>query len=198
MSWFGWWNLIYIVPGAFGVALAFVAAFGLDEGSSDTDGEPEVEGAISLIGVGRVPLLTWLTMLCIFYGFLGVAANLLLGVRDASNLGLIASAALASAVGSLVLTALFSRLIGRLFPSQESYAGSFASLVGQSGRVVLLISPTEGFAQVRDSFGNLQEVRYRSIEGSPLTKNQSIIVADVVVARSLCLVLATTTDPSDV
>jgi hypothetical protein len=79
--------------------------------------------------------------------------------------------------------------VARVVPKEESYASTFPALVGQAGRVVLTLGEDGGYAQVHDRFGNLQEVRCRSVDGQRLHAGQLVLVAAVEDASRVCLVV---------
>jgi YqiJ-like protein len=147
-----------------------------------------VAGALSLLGVGRAPLTVVLTILCLSFGFVGFALNRALG--GLLPLWQLFPVSLGTAlVGSTLLTGVSARAIGRLVPREESYATPFAALEGQTGKIVLLLSPTEGYAQVHDRYGNLHEIHCRGLEGAPLRKDQPILVVQAQSDKRLCLVV---------
>jgi membrane protein implicated in regulation of membrane protease activity len=145
-------------------------------------------GPLLLLGVGRVPLMILLTSLCLLFAFIGLGMNQLLVGALAPWQALPLSFVTALA-GSLVSTSLVARAVGHLVPKEESYATSFAALAGQGGKIVLLVSPSVGYAHILDRYGNLQEVRCQSLEGKPLYKGQPVLVAEARQAERLCLVI---------
>ncbi|MBI2877713.1 MAG: DUF1449 family protein [Candidatus Tectomicrobia bacterium] len=216
MEFLAWWNLIFLLPGSVGILLALLAALGVgDDHGPDVDAhvdtvaiETEVEAdleadheadvhhgggglladLLSLLGVGQVPLGILLTMLCLLFGFIGFGVNqLLAGLLPVW--GFVPISLGAAALGSLFLTGSLARVVSRFLPAEESYVTSFEALAGQTGKVVLLCSPTEGYAQVRDRYGNLQEVHCQSLEGRPLQKGQPILIVEVQPQERICLVV---------
>jgi len=215
MELLAWWNLIFLLPGIVGAMLVLLSTLGLGHGhdaggavhgdidadhdadvhhetgadGGDHESDSSLKDALSLLGVGRVPLMVLMPMLCLLYSFLGFGVNQVLSGVLPVEVFLPISLGTAL-VGSFFLGGGLARIMARLLPQEESYASSYHALTGQTGKVVLLLSPTEGYAQVRDRYGNLQEVHCQSLEGKPLWKGQSIIIANVQPEARLCLVVA--------
>jgi amino acid transporter len=209
MKWLAWWNLLFLLPGSAGLVLAFLSAIGVgsdheaesdhdhdhdhdndhDHGQGEHHGEAGfVSGALSLLGVGRVPLMILLTMLFLFFGFIGVSVNLLLA-RHLPPISLVPVALLTGLLGSYFLTASFGRAIARIVPKEESYATSFEKLVGQTGHVVLVLGASEAYTQVTDRFGNFQEIRCKELDGKPLHQGQAVLITSVDVNEHICFVV---------
>ena len=218
MELLAWWNLIFLLPGTVGTMLVLLSALGLGHdpdmhtdlagdahaeigaghdvdahheagaGAGDHGVDSLVGDALSLLGVGRVPLMVLLPMLCLFFGFFGFGVNQTLSALLPVE-GFVPISLGSALLGSFFLTGGLARIIARILPKEESYATSYRALAGQTGKVVLLLSPTEGYAQVRDRYGNFQEVRCQSLEGTPLRKGQPIIIARVQPEERLCLVV---------
>jgi len=138
-----------------------------------------------MLGVGRVPLGLLLTVLLTTYGAIGLAANRALPSMPA----LLPISLVFAAGGSLLVSGLVSRVLARVVPRDETYASSFDSLVGCSGKVVSLLPPAEGYAQVQDHFGNMLEVRCRNLTSTPLRAGERVVVARVESEQRLCVVV---------
>ncbi|TMB07084.1 MAG: DUF1449 family protein [Deltaproteobacteria bacterium] len=196
----GWWNLVFLLPGAAGLCLGFLStlsARGDDAGAhpaADADSEAAREAdadhdplgfGLALLGVGRVPLGFLLTVLLTTYGAIGLVTNRILPSMPAL---LPVSLALAAS-GSLLVSALLSRLLARIAPRDEMDASAFESLVGCSGTVVALLPAAEGYAQVQDQYGNVQEVRCKDVSSTPLRPGERVVIARVESGQRLCLVV---------
>ncbi|RME07030.1 MAG: DUF1449 family protein [Deltaproteobacteria bacterium] len=144
---------------------------------------------LSLLGWGRVPLMLFLTIFCLSFSFLGLGLNRFLAAFFFSPAVFFPLSLLGAAAGGGLLTGMSSRTIARLLPKEESYAVGVEALVGEIGHVVALLSPQEGYVQIRDRFGNLHEMRCKRLDGKPLSKEGSVIVARVDPQERLCFVL---------
>ena len=162
-----WWNLVFLLPGAAGLCLAFLSRVGRRE--EDAPRHPGAEAA-----------------LLASYGAIGLAANRSLPSMPAQ---LPVSLAVAAG-GGLLVSALASWLLARFAPRDESSVASFESLVGCSGKVVSILPAAEGTARVQDASGKTQEVRCRNLAATPLRAGERVVVARVESDRRLCLVVA--------
>ena len=170
---FAWWNLVFLLPGAAGLCLAFLSRVGRRE-----EGGPLHPGAEA--------------SLLMSYGAIGLFAN---RARPSMPARLPVSLALAAG-GSLLFSAIVSWLLARLAPGDETSANSFESLVGCSGKVISILPAAEGTARVQDPLGKTQEVRCRNLAATPLRTGQRVVVARVEPERRLCLVVAVAAEGS--
>ena len=111
----------------------------------DTDADTEisagpVEGLLTLLGLGRIPLTVWLVIFLLFFAGIGVslqefAASLTGSPLDAWLAGLIAGAA------AVPVTGVLARPVGRILPQDETSAVSTDTLLGRRAQI------TEGVAR---------------------------------------------------
>jgi hypothetical protein len=190
-----WWNLIFLLPAVAALLYLLLLAIGAIpmEGYDgdihahvDTDidvhadahldfhpdaahaahaaGEPFL-GALSLIGVGRVPLSLVLMSVCFLWGFFGWAGNQVFrSLLGSPALFIWPSLALAL-VGSTALTRVLAGGLGRLLPAKESYGASARELVGRIASVRYPLSESRGSVQLYDAFGALHDVPARVLPG---------------------------------
>jgi len=185
-----WETLVFVAPLAFGVALVAGLAFGVGvEGDADADAEADGElesdakvhldahghGLLGLLGVGRVPLSMLLLTLSILFGATGLAANALLQERLPGVYGLLSLAA--AALVSLVGTVRVASFVARVAPTTETYRVRRQDLVGRVGHAIVELTASDGFAQVKDHEGNVQQVRVRT-DGPSLAKGATILFVD--------------------
>lgn len=177
MDLFAWWNLIFVLPFLAALLLLLLQAFGAMHVAGEADAEHDLDAdhdsgvldkALSLLGVGRVPLSLLLTSFALLSGFTGWASNQILQpllVSPALFVGPSIGVALAS---SFFLTRAFALLMSRVMPAAESYATSKRSLLGREGTAISEISQSFGRVRVRDEHGNLQDVSCRADANTPL------------------------------
>jgi len=147
-----WYNAVFYIPLAVGMVLAACTAAGMGDmhhgADLDGDGHPDHESGhdasergglklLSLIGVGKVPLLLVAMMACLIFGTVGLCLNFFLGSRGAA--GFPASLTTA-AVTTFSLTGAFSRLVSRLVPSLETSAKGRSDLIGSVGKATTVYS----------------------------------------------------------
>jgi membrane protein implicated in regulation of membrane protease activity len=179
-----WWNLIFLLPAVGALIYLLVLALGaipleghdvdvghhLDAGHHDVehgDGDP-FHGALSLIGVGRVPLSLVLMSFAFLWGFFGWLGNRLFSmVLPSPSLFLWPSLVMAF-LGAAVLTGVLARGLGRMMPSTESYGATARDLIGGMGDVRYALTAQNGSVQVHDRYGTLHEVPARVLPGEPM------------------------------
>jgi len=129
-----------------------------------TDTDP-FRGALSLIGVGRIPLSLVLMSFFFLWGFFGWLANQVFGsVIVAPELFIWPSLAVAL-VGAGTFTRFFAVRLGRLMPSTESYGSGANELVGRIADVRYALTETSGTVQLYDGYGSMHEVPARVMPG---------------------------------
>lgn len=135
-----------------------------DDIGHHSDSDP-FRGALSLIGVGRIPLSLVLMSFFFLWGFLGWAANQLFSsVLPTPALYIWPSLAVAL-VGAGAFTRLLAVRLGRLMPSTESYGASTRELVGRIADVRYALTETSGTVQLYDRYGTMYEVSARVLPG---------------------------------
>lgn len=114
---------------------------------------------LTLLGLGRVPLMVWLMVFLLLFTVIGMGIQLF--AADLTGAPLYAwLAALFAGGASLPATAVIVRPLGRLLPQDETSAVGLQSLVGRRGHV------TDGTARrgspartrVRDRYGHAHYV----------------------------------------
>lgn len=189
MDLFAWWNLIFVLP--FGTALVFlvlqaVGAMHLHDGHdvhADHDADAVhhdlsvFDKALSLLGVGRVPLSLLLTSFALLWGFLGWASNTILQPLLGSPALFIVPSIAIALVGSALLTRGFASAMSRIMPATETYATSKRELLGREGVAASEISASFGRVRVKDEYGNLQEVSCRVKAGEqPIPDGAKVVL----------------------
>jgi hypothetical protein len=199
-----WQNIIFYIPLAVGLLLVFGSAFSghVHEASAHHDVEHGVEHgqggspkdggaldgshghdhdgaffakALSMFGVGRVPLTVVLMLVSLLFGGIGIIANTIL-----SSFGLPASlygpiAIAAAFVGMLALTRSAIKLLNRFMPTTETYRVSRHDFAGCTGTLLLPADTASGYAQVKDHEGNVHNIKCRTVQGT-LPKGEAILV----------------------
>ncbi len=178
MAFLTWHTLVFILPLGIGLALLFGSAAGLADfggdldvdadADADADGETETSwfaAALSLLGVGRVPLSILLMTAAFTFGGVGLVVKALF----AAALGPNAAAGVALGIALLatpVLTGAAAHWLARLLPSTETYASPMDALVGKTGVATLDISRDFGIAHVTDEDGTQMRIRCRTYDGA--------------------------------
>ncbi|MWV28343.1 YqiJ family protein [Aurantiacibacter rhizosphaerae] len=89
---------------------------------------------LSLLGLGRVPLMVWLMVFLLLFTVIGMAIQMF--ATDLTGSPLYAGlAALFAGAASLPATSVLVRPLGRLLPQDETSAVGLGSLVGRRGTI---------------------------------------------------------------
>ena len=125
----------------------------------DTDGDGAisagpVDGLLTLLGLGRVPLTVWLVVFLFFFAALGLGIQELAesftgGPLDARLAGVLAGGA------AVPVTSVIARPLGRILPQDETSAVGIDTLVGRRANI------TEGIARA----GSPARARVKDVHG---------------------------------
>ena len=160
-------NLPFAIAMGLMVLLALVQVLGLGDWGVDADLDPEigadadaslqpgmVEGLLTLLGVGRVPLTIWLALFLLMFAGIGLSvqelATSLTGAPLYSWL-----AALIAGAAAVPVTGVLARPLGAILPKDHTTAVSTASLIGRRATI------TDGVART----GSPARARVRDIHG---------------------------------
>ena len=110
-------------------------------GGSELDLDPDaltssgwIEGAFSLLGLGRVPFLIWLMVLLFVFAAIGVAGQQLAIALLGSPMNTALAGALAG-LGALPVNGALTRPLARILPQDETSAVSLDSLVRRDAEI---------------------------------------------------------------
>lgn len=126
----------------------------------DADGDIGLRGAMaSVLGLGRLPVLIWLSTLLAVFALVGLSGQHLAEGLIGAMLPALPAGGLAL-VAALPLTGLLARPLARILPHDETTAVPIDSLVGRRGRIVIgratIGSPAR--TSVADAHGHLHHV----------------------------------------
>ena len=176
-----WYNLIFILPFGLAVLYLLIMSVGLlpiDFGlgvdhdfdvdiDHDVDLDHDVDSdvgagdafkALSILGVGKVPLSIILIAMLLLWGALGwLTNNVLEDLLQTSSAYAAISMAVAF-IGSLLLTSLLSKALVRLVPTSETYASSFYDLIGHVGTALHDVDANFGRVRVLNAHNTLIDV----------------------------------------
>lgn len=125
----------------------------------DTDADADisagpVEGLLTLLGLGRIPLTVWLVIFLLFFAGIGVSVQELAADLTGSPLDAWLAALIAGAA-AVPVTGILARPVGRILPQDETTAVSTETLLGRRARI------TEGVARS----GSPARARVRDVHG---------------------------------
>ncbi|MFO0696279.1 MAG: DUF1449 family protein [Polyangiales bacterium] len=136
------------------------------DGDADGAGSSPLPALLSIVGLGRVPVVVGLFGLSALFGASGwllatVTPSFLPRPIDAW-----VSVVLASVL-AVTVNPVFTRLVASMIPSVETYASSPSERRGRVGVVVLRLSASEGVIRVRHDDGTELRVPVESEEPLP-------------------------------
>lgn len=148
--------------------------------------QPFYAKALSLLGVGRVPLTVVLTMAPFIFGGIGVSLNAFLApVLPTLIYPWISFAG--AFFGGLFLTGKASKLLAHILPKTESYNISRSGMVGSMGEALFDVNETSGFALVRDPSGDVHQIPCLVQQGV-IPKGGGLIVIEYLEEKKVFLV----------
>lgn len=171
------------------VLLGVVQAFGLGglfgdadadaDAGADADGHGGLaDGLFSFLGIGRVPLMIWLTSFLFLFAALGVSiqalADSLLGAPFDRWLG-----AVLAAIAAVPANSALVRPLGAILPGDETTAVGLDSLVGRRARIVTgrAAAGYPARAQVRDHHGHPHHVMVEPHEaGAEILEGDEVLL----------------------
>ncbi len=147
--------------------------------------------AMSLLGIGKVPISVVLISFLSLWGGAGMALNLLFGA-DAIVKTLAFTALVA--VGG---TRLIAEGLSRLMPREETYHTPKEDLVGEVGEVLYEVTRTSGTVRLRDPSGNLLDLDCRSCKDERIKSGTRVALADYDPATDVFYVHASASESGE-
>ena len=162
-------NLPFAIAMGLMVLLALVQVLGLGDWGvdADLDVDPDigadadaslqpgmVEGLLTLLGVGRVPLTIWLALFLLMFAGIGLSVQELATSLTGAPLYSWLAAVIAGAA-AVPVTGVLARPLGAILPKDHTTAVSTASLIGRRATI------TDGVART----GSPARARVRDIHG---------------------------------
>lgn len=160
-------NMPFAVALAFLGLLVLVQAMGLGHYLHDVDLDADGHdlsadlggGLASLMGFGRVPMLIWLSCFCASFGLIGLSLQQLFANLFGAPFHA-APAAGVALVAAVPANAVLTRLIGAVWPRDETTAVSLDALVGRRGTIAIGTASrgSPARATVHDEHGQMHNV----------------------------------------
>ena len=162
-------NLPFAIAMGLMVLLALVQVLGLGDWGvdADLDVDPDigadadaslqpgmVEGLLTLLGVGRVPLTIWLALFLLMFAGIGLSVQELATSLTGAPLYSWLAAVIAGAA-AVPVTGVLARPLGAILPKDHTTAVSTASLIGRRATI------TDGVARA----GSPARARVRDVHG---------------------------------
>ena len=154
------------------VQLIGIADFGDADFDLDTDGDglPDagmLDGLLTLLGIGRVPLTIWLALFLFLFAGIGLSVQELATSLTGSPLYSWLAAVIAG-VAALPVTGVFARPLGRILPKDHTTAVSTESLIGRRATITdgVARAGSPARAKVKDVHGQTHHVMVEPHEAS--------------------------------
>ncbi len=160
-------NIFFAVALALLAMLVVVQALGLGHALDGSDFSVDAHdtpsdlggGMVSILGIGRVPLLVWLSCFLASFALLGLSLQQLIAqIFDAPFAALPAGGV--GLLAALPATSVITRLLGKMWPRDETTAVDIGELLGTRG-VIAIGTARRGSparATVHDRFGQMHNV----------------------------------------
>lgn len=133
---------------------------------------------LSILGVGRVPLMLVLSIFCLIWGATGVAGNQIFATMlRAPALYVWPSMACAFLI-SYASTSGLSQLIARITPQLETYGTEEELLVGRIARAAYQLDASPGSAFLLDDQQNRIQVRCQTHDGSVIPGGAELLLLE--------------------
>jgi membrane protein implicated in regulation of membrane protease activity len=149
--------------------------------STDADAvhASHMQGILSLLGLGKIPLSLALMVLMMCWGIVGFALNALLFKGMGASILVPAISLPITLLLSLTLTGLCAALIGKIIPTDDGTRERRQDLVGKCGDAIYDIDGTFGMATVRGSAGDFYQIPCRTAVGKPrIAKGTRVVIFD--------------------
>lgn len=174
-------NLPFMVALALLAMLAAVQLLGLGGHLADADhgDHPDVgAGLASLLGLGRVPLMAWLSLALADFALIGLTLQKLAVGLTGHALPALAAAGVAL-FGAVPVTALLARPLGRIWPQDHTTAVEIDALLAKRGRIAVGTASrgNPARAAVRDQHGQLHNVMVEPHEdGTSFAQGEEVLL----------------------
>jgi Protein of unknown function (DUF1449) len=131
-------NVIFAASGVLLVGLALLQISGITDLAPDLDsnvdgdlGSADIgDGIMSVLGIGRLPLMIWLALFLMLFTLIGFGGQQFIQSLTGALLPPLLAGP-AAALAALPLTAILTRPLARIMPKDETTAVSLDSLVGR-------------------------------------------------------------------
>ncbi len=140
----------------------------------DVDGDADMglaDGLASVVGLGRLPVLLWLTVLLAVFALIGLSGQQLIRSLTGAMLPALPASGLAL-IAALPLTGLAARPLAAILPHDETTAVPIESLLGRRGRIAIgrATAGSPARASVPDVHGHLHHVMVEPHEAGAILR----------------------------
>lgn len=174
------YNLIFLLPLLFGILLQLFSLTGF-VGDFDMDADVDVPTSLSILGLGKAPLMIIITSFCTMWGISGYISNTLFSKIPLSPYIYVWGSLAIALIISLLFTRKIAFLVAKIMPSTESYLSTKSDLIGKTGKALYDVTTKQGNVHVYDQFDTLLELscRIRS-EESVISSDSTVVLMEYI------------------
>jgi hypothetical protein len=133
---------------------------------------------LTLLGIGKVPIMLILSIFCLIWGAAGVAGNLVFAMLLRFPSLYVWPSMLCAFLVAYSATGGLARWISRLMPDTESYGTDEELLVGRTAQAAYELSAKTGSAFLLDNQQNRIQVRCRTHDGSTIPRGAEVLLLE--------------------
>lgn len=135
-------------------------------------------GVLTLLGIGKVPIMLVFSIFCLIWGLTGVAGNQIFSkILRVPGLYVWPSA-LCAFLAAYFTTGGISQWISRMTPEIETYGTDEVLLVGRTAQAAYELSAKPGSAFLLDDQQNRVQVRCRTHDGSTIPRGAEVLLLE--------------------
>lgn len=135
-------------------------------------------GVLTLLGIGKVPIMLVFSIFCLIWGLTGVAGNQIFSkILRVPGLYVWPSA-LCAFLAAYFTTGGISQWVSRLTPEVETYGTDEQLLVGRIAQAAYELSAKPGSAFLLDDQQNRVQVRCRTHDGSIIPRGAEVLLLE--------------------
>lgn len=133
---------------------------------------------LSILGVGKVPLMLVLSIFCLIWGAAGVAGNQIFATMLRTPALYVWPSMVCAFLIAYASTSGLSQLISRMTPQLETYGTEEELLVGRIARAAYQLDASPGSAFLLDDQQNRIQVRCRTHDGSVIPRGAELLLLE--------------------
>jgi len=133
---------------------------------------------LSILGIGKVPIMLIFSIFCLLWGAAGIAGNQIFSMILRSPALFVWPSILCALLVAYSATGGLSRGISRLMPDTETYGTDEELLVGRTAQAAYELSAKTGSAFLLDDQQNRIQVRCRTHDGSTIPRGAEVLLLE--------------------
>ena len=167
-----------VAPAAHGPAHAPAAAHTQAHTHAHTEAQQAPSRVLTILGIGKVPIMLVFSIFCLIWGVTGVAGNQVFSKILRVPELYVWPAALCAFVVAYFTTGGLSQWISHLMPEVETYGTDEELLVGRTAQAAYELSAKAGSAFLLDDQKNRVQVRCRTHDGETIPRGAEVLLLE--------------------